>query len=243
MRVFGTQSPVRRLLGMQGHTVASLATLNRPGAWLLDYAYTVIRVLYREAQTSSSYSVIPNSAHLTLFQWCFEEHAASEHGSSSNNRGNQMELLGWLAVEADRPELVLAQAFHSRKAERAAERSANGYATDSSEDNDLPPDQEQLWLQEFEEDVGCPLASTPPAARTSPPPAHGAGRREGGADPPAHPSHLGPGPIQLPLGGPPPGASVFGTPATRNLLLPTRVHSPSGPASSSWEAPAYFGPR
>ena len=114
MAGFGTRPPAQRVLFMQGLTTAALTTLNRPGAWLLDYAYTLVCVLYGDIQPSARYSPVPNSCHLAILGRCFPDAVQVEHGSSLNNRGNQMEALAWLAFEADRPELVLAMAYHSR---------------------------------------------------------------------------------------------------------------------------------
>ena len=59
--------------------------------------------------------MVANACHETILQWCFPEAMRSAHGSSSNSRGNQMEALAWLALEADKLELIIALAFHSRK--------------------------------------------------------------------------------------------------------------------------------
>ena len=37
----------------------------------------------------------------------------SGYGASCNNVGNQLEYLAWLALENDKPELILALAWHA----------------------------------------------------------------------------------------------------------------------------------
>ena len=49
---FGSRPPAQRVLYMQGLTTAALGKLTRPGAWLLDYVYTVISVIYGDAKPS-----------------------------------------------------------------------------------------------------------------------------------------------------------------------------------------------
>ena len=49
---FGSRPRAQRVLYMQGLTTAALGKLTRPGAWLLDYVYTVISVIYGDAKPS-----------------------------------------------------------------------------------------------------------------------------------------------------------------------------------------------
>ena len=153
---------------MQGHTVASLTTLNRPGAWLLDYAFTIVRVLCNENQPSASDAVDSNACHTTILEWCFADILHTDHGSSPNNRGNQMETLAWLMLEADRPDLLLALAYclvHTAHQDEGTE-------TDSE-----PPDMQSLqqflanMMAKGDAEEGAPagVEGRAPPPRASPP--------------------------------------------------------------------------
>ena len=162
MADFGTRPPAQRVLYMQGLTTAALTTLNRPGAWLLDYVYTVICVIYGDIQPTVRYSPVPNASHLDLLSRCFPDAAQSEHGCSNNNRGNQMEAMGWLTYEADRSELVLAMAYHSRRCTRKAELLEAG-ATGTTEDAGQASSQMEALLQ-----YGAHLGIAYPSTQTAP---------------------------------------------------------------------------
>ena len=170
-----------------------------------------------------------------------------------------MEVLAWLALEADRPELILALAFHSRKAARVAERTTAGLGTDSADDDCDHSAQYLQLLQGFEAAVGSPLAPLPSSALSTPlgqqgfpvddyiaprfiaPPSRPLG--SGSAD--GHMLHL---PIATPSGPsaaphnmecPPPGTSIFGAPPARYSQLHL-VPPPAG-QTATWEARQYYG--
>ena len=55
MANFGMRPPVQQVL--RWHiTPATLTILNRPGAWLLDYAYTLVCVLFMDLQPSTKFA-------------------------------------------------------------------------------------------------------------------------------------------------------------------------------------------
>ena len=143
---FGSRPPAQRVLYMQGLTTAALGKLNRPGAWLLDYVYTVVSVIYGDTKPTAQYTPVPNATHLELLELCFPHAAQSEHGCSRNNRGNQMEALSWLALEADYSELILAQAFHSHRRTRLAQLAEAG-ATDTPDEAGQAAAQMQALIQ------------------------------------------------------------------------------------------------
>ena len=145
--------------------MASLSTLNRLGAWLLDYAYTVVMTLYQDHQPTAKYSMVANACHEEIIQWCFPEVMSCAHGSSLNNRGNQMEAMAWLALEADHPELILALARHSRlvtMGEIREQKASSGTASTAGK-----VEQEALLLRQFGAAAGAPgYWETPPSSST-----------------------------------------------------------------------------
>ena len=105
---------------MQALNTTSLGRLTRPGAWLLDYVYTAIGVIYGDTKPSVTYTAVLNATHRELLELCFPDVAKTSHASSNNNRGNQMEAMCWILFEANLPELILAQAYHCYRRARAA---------------------------------------------------------------------------------------------------------------------------
>ena len=111
---------------MQALNTTSLGRLTRPGAWLLDYVYTAIGVIYGDTKPSVTYTAVLNATHRELLELCFLDVARTSHASSNNNRGNQMEALCWILLEANLPELILAQAYHCYRRTRAAKLAEAG---------------------------------------------------------------------------------------------------------------------
>ena len=111
MRGFGTRPPVNAILSMQGHTDASLRPLSRPGAWLLDYCHTLFCMVEHKTRDTVQYVPVANTSHREVLHACFPALAEDPTNSSLNNRGNQMETLAWLMLEADRTDLLLALAY------------------------------------------------------------------------------------------------------------------------------------
>ena len=170
MSGFATRPPVAAILAMQGHSDATLKPLSRPGAWLLDYCYTLISVLERRARDTAHYVAVANSTHKLVLQTCFPELAQDQTNSSPNNRGNQMETLAWLMLEADRPDLLLALAY---RLFHTAHQEEGNDASDSE-----PPDMGRL--QQFLSDMMAKSdasggtqarASGPSSLPRAPPPA------------------------------------------------------------------------
>ena len=95
-----------------------------------------------------------------------------------------MEALAWLALEADRPDLVIALAFHSRATTRNADLETEG---EPGAGGDAGHTTSHLQaLLRYGEALGFPLAQGPPASPS--------GLRQGAqprmAGPPAHPQAL-----------------------------------------------------
>ena len=111
MRGFGTRPPVNAILNMQGHTDASLRPLSRPGAWLLDYCHTIFCKVEHTTRDTAQFVPVSNASHREVLHACFPALAEDPTNSSPNNRGNQMESLAWLMLEADRTDLLLALAY------------------------------------------------------------------------------------------------------------------------------------
>ena len=114
--------PARRSLTLE-ISAQTLRFINTPGAWLLDTIYTMRRVIYGDivAVHKLSYRVVGNGVLKELLKQCrLGEFMASAHGGdrhygdSENNRGNQAEHLAWLALEADRCDIIIAMAHHAR---------------------------------------------------------------------------------------------------------------------------------
>ena len=243
---FGTRPPAQRVLYMQGLTTAALTTLNRPGAWLLDYAYTVVSVIYGDVKPSVLFSPVPNSCHLELLERCFPDAAQSEHGCSRNNRGNQMEALGWLTYEADRSELVLAHAYHSRLRTRKAVLAEAG-ATGALEDAGQASAQMEALIQygahlgfvyPSSQDTHATSATqgaepgtrqTAPASQSPTPHQQSYAHQQGVGHLPPHWSPQPDTPSMAPYSypqQPPPGASPFGAP--RMYPSPSLACHPGG---------------
>ena len=92
------------------------------------------------------FTPVPNATHLELLELCFPHAAQSDHGCSRNNRGNQMEAMSWLELEADHSELVLAQAFHSHRRTRLAQLAEAG-ATGTLDETGQAAAQMQALIQ------------------------------------------------------------------------------------------------
>ena len=123
---FGKDPTAQRILYMKDISTTALGRLNRPGAWLLDYVYTVMGVLFGVTRTTAKYTAVLNATHRAVMERCFPDVANTSHANSDNNRGNQMEALCWELFESGLAELILAQAFHSLRLARAAKCAETG---------------------------------------------------------------------------------------------------------------------
>ena len=92
-----------------------LQQLNRPGEWLLDCVPTVCAVLRGAlvARRRLKYQVLDNRSLAALMRELRIHHSprastSSSPADSAVHLGNQVEHLAWLALEADKPELILA---------------------------------------------------------------------------------------------------------------------------------------
>ena len=96
----------------------TVKVLNRPGAWLLDCTYTqhlaISGLLPRAGCTK--YRVISNKSLSKVAEQLIHHCSIDvcQFCSSSNNRGKQMELLVWLALETDKIAIALALVWHAR---------------------------------------------------------------------------------------------------------------------------------
>ena len=103
----------------------ALRDLSRPGAWLLDVTYTMVKVLcgYRAPKsTRLGYRVVSNEALRWLMDACavpatMEADQDESYRTNKMHRGNVAECLAWCALEADQPQLVLAMAWHCHQRE------------------------------------------------------------------------------------------------------------------------------
>ena len=95
-----------------------LAQIGRPGAWLLDCIHTEqLALLDPASYRNVTYTVLSNTELMTLFVAVLP-HCPSQDDwpqRNKNYRGNQLEYLAWLALEDDKPELILALAWHARQ--------------------------------------------------------------------------------------------------------------------------------
>ena len=103
---------------MNGKYVAGfMKELNRPGAWLLDYVATVLYAAKYTLKPRAKYKVVLNSELVALVK---DLNLVSSNGArvglgmNSNNLGNLIEYLAWLALEDDRCALIVALAWHSQ---------------------------------------------------------------------------------------------------------------------------------
>ena len=210
---FGSRPPAQRVLYMQGLTTAALGKLTRPGAWLLDYVYTVISVIYGDAKPSVLFTPVPNATHLELLELCFPHAAQSDHGCSRNNRGNQMEAMSWLEFEADHSELVLAQAFHSRRRARLAQLAEAG-ATDAHDEAGQASTQMQALIQ-YGQQLGYTFQPPDPSVHAT---------RHGSAHEPRlppHGPHLSDAATSFPRSSPPyPPPGAFASVSARPYSIP-----------------------
>ena len=89
---------------------------NRPGAWLADCMITELKVREQGLRSSVHYHAVGNPEYQIIGQ---EMGIAQECGtnSSSNNVGNQLECLCWVAFEEDRPEWIIALVWHAHQLE------------------------------------------------------------------------------------------------------------------------------
>ena len=123
-----------------------------------------------------------------------------------------MEALGWLGYEADRSELVLAQAYHSRLRARKAQLAEAG-AADSHEDAGQATAQMQALMQ-YGTQLGYAFQSLDPQAH--------AVRQKVGKYPAEHlhpPYTAAPVPYASPPQ-PPPGTSSYGAPRSYSEPFP-----------------------
>ena len=123
---------VRRTLTSQVEA-AVLKVVNLPGAWLLDTIYTQQLILCGHLVSTDKLQLkaVSNWTHKMMLGRCgLEPHMVapygeqSNYGSSDNNRGNQSEHIAWLALEADRCDIVVAMAYHASKIEHEPPDSA-----------------------------------------------------------------------------------------------------------------------
>ena len=106
--------------------MAELKESNRPGAWLLDIVNTVVGVLNKSIKRPLhrlQYEVLSNRE-LTALMWELSRlrldsqeqgRECGTQGWSMVNIGNQVEHLAWIALELDRPEIIIALAWHARQ--------------------------------------------------------------------------------------------------------------------------------
>ena len=99
----------------------ALRDLSRPGAWLLDVTYTMVKVLcggrVPTSTTRLGYRVVSNESLRWLLDACavpatMEADRDESYRTNKMHRGNVAECLAWCALEADQPQLVLAMAWH-----------------------------------------------------------------------------------------------------------------------------------
>ena len=94
--------------------------------WLCCYPQFTQLILAGDILPDSklSYRAVGNSTHKELLRLCRmdaitdPDGTGAPFGSSDNNRGNQTEHLAWLALEADRCDILLAMAYHARNIEQ-----------------------------------------------------------------------------------------------------------------------------
>ena len=100
---------------------ATLQVINRPGAWLLDCIHTQ-QVALQSARPLHVHYLVTVNKHLKGLMQRLRERTpvgtitswrGSGYGASCNNVGNQLEYLAWLALENDKPERILALAWHA----------------------------------------------------------------------------------------------------------------------------------
>ena len=204
---FGTKPPAKKILYMHGLTTDALVKIARPGAWLLDYIHTAVGVLLGGFKPSVIYTAVLNQTHLELLEVCFPDAAISAPGCSLNNRGNQMEGMCWLHVEADHPEMALAQAYHSYRRARTAQLAEAG-ATDPDDVPHQSADTMQALIS-----FGHQLGFFFPTAD----------HLQSQAD------RVGPGPRSTPPGPPPgafaPSSHTLSDPLRQRLAGPSHSHS------------------
>ena len=120
---------MRRTLRLEIDT-GTLKFINTPGAWLLDTMYTMQLVMCGDiiADHKLVYRVVGNCILKEMLSQCRLEAFMTaayggdpQYGASDNNRGNQAEHLAWLALEADRCDIIVAMAHHARIIERSME--------------------------------------------------------------------------------------------------------------------------
>ena len=112
MAGFAGRQQVREILTLSNVSCAQLAKLCVPGAWLLDTTFTLVQVMRGKARPSCAFVAVANTAHIVLLDFCFADLMGGTEGGASGNRGNQVEALAWLTLEADRTDLLLAMAYH-----------------------------------------------------------------------------------------------------------------------------------
>ena len=104
------------LSARDNRTNEDLRLLSRPGAWLLDYTYTIQYVLHGDVTrkfTKRSYMAVPNGVLAHIARFCF---ADCQRGCKKEERlGYEIEHAAWLALEADECCLVVALAWHARR--------------------------------------------------------------------------------------------------------------------------------
>ena len=92
--------------------------------------YTVQLVIWGDivATPKLMYRAVSNYTHKEMLRQCQLENfmagpngGDTQYGSSDNNRGNQVEHIAWLALEADRCDIVVAMAHHARRIERGTD--------------------------------------------------------------------------------------------------------------------------
>ena len=118
--------PVNRTLTLQVDP-SILRVINTPGAWLLDTMYTLQLILWGDIAVNHRlcFRAVSNYTHKEMLTQCkLDEYMMgpyggdAQYGSSDNNRGNQVEHVAWLALEADRCDVIVAMAHHARIIER-----------------------------------------------------------------------------------------------------------------------------
>ena len=141
IRQFARTGQARRTLDFDIEA-SVLKLINTPGAWLLDTLFTMQLILFGDTRSTHKlvYRAVGNYTHKEMLARCgltpdgTAAHGYQSHyGSSFNNRGNQSEYLAWLALEADRCDIVLAMALHARNIQHELD-------SHSSHDGDTPGD-------------------------------------------------------------------------------------------------------
>ena len=74
--------------------------------------FTLVQVMRDKAKQNCAFVAVANTAHVELLNFCFPELRDGLEGGAPGNRGNQVEAIAWLTLESDRPDLLLAMAFH-----------------------------------------------------------------------------------------------------------------------------------